>query len=193
MKHTRSARSTPGRGLLNRPEPIPLRWAKNRVELAKILGVSRKTIQRYQEKPGAPKPASDGRWDVDAWRAFLSDSPALNDVCGDETIADLRKEQVRLQNEHIRQKIHEWNGTHADYATIEKWGGELGANIRKVVLQMHKCAPTVVGLSVAEAESHLKEIENDVLEQLHLLESHIDQMRPKVAKTEGDRENEPAA
>ena len=41
--------------------------------------------------------------------------------------------------------------------------------IRKVVTQIHLCAPSVVGLSVPDAEVLLKEIEDEVLEQLHTL------------------------
>jgi DNA-binding CsgD family transcriptional regulator len=47
-------------------------YADNQVELAKILNVDRKTIQRYRKLPGNPGARADGRWDVNAWRTFIA-------------------------------------------------------------------------------------------------------------------------
>lgn len=54
------------------PEESDLpKFAKNKVELAKLLGVSVKTIHRASALPGWPKPASDGRWPVAKCKAIV--------------------------------------------------------------------------------------------------------------------------
>jgi len=57
---------------------------------------------------------------------------------------------------------------------VEQRGAELGAAIKGVVLKIHLCAPSVVGLAVAEDEARLKEIEDEILEQLHLLNEKLE-------------------
>jgi len=42
-------------------------------KLAELLGVSRHTVGRWSNLEGAPKPASNGEHDVEAWRAFQSE------------------------------------------------------------------------------------------------------------------------
>src|SRR5437867_12728917 len=54
-------------------------YAKNQVELAELLGVNRKTIQRARKKPGNPGAEADGRYNVTAWREFLNHGEDEND------------------------------------------------------------------------------------------------------------------
>jgi hypothetical protein len=53
---------------------------------------------------------------------------------------------------------------------VERWGAEIGMNVRKVTTKLHLAAPSVVGVSVPEAEERLKEIEDEILHQLHSIE-----------------------
>lgn len=48
-----------------------VKFAKTIVELSEILGVSRKTIDRWRKLKGFPKPCSDGRYNVAKWRDFV--------------------------------------------------------------------------------------------------------------------------
>ena len=48
-----------------------VKFAKTIVELSEILGVSRKTIDRWRKLKGSPKPCSDGRHNVAKWRDFV--------------------------------------------------------------------------------------------------------------------------
>lgn len=43
---------------------------KNYTELAAILGITRRALQDWRKKEGAPKPATNGNHDVVAWKAF---------------------------------------------------------------------------------------------------------------------------
>lgn len=46
-------------------------YAKNLVELASLLGVTRRTLNSWQKLDGAPKAASNGMWSVADWREFV--------------------------------------------------------------------------------------------------------------------------
>lgn len=48
-----------------------VKFAKTIVELSEILGVSRKTIDRWRKLKGSPKPCSNGRHNVAKWRDFV--------------------------------------------------------------------------------------------------------------------------
>jgi hypothetical protein len=46
-------------------------YAKTIVELAEILGVTRRTLSSWRKMDGAPKPLPNGDHDVSAWREFV--------------------------------------------------------------------------------------------------------------------------
>ena len=46
-------------------------YAKNLVELAQLLGVTRRTLTTWRKQPGAPQPEPNGQHDVAAWREFV--------------------------------------------------------------------------------------------------------------------------
>lgn len=46
-------------------------YAKTKVELADLLGVTRRTLNAWQKLEGAPAPLSNGMWSVAEWREFV--------------------------------------------------------------------------------------------------------------------------
>ncbi|HVU07843.1 MAG TPA: hypothetical protein VHG89_04790 [Verrucomicrobiae bacterium] len=158
-------------------KPSAVEYAKNAVELANLLGVDRRTISRWRKIDGNPGVQPDGRYHVPSWRAFKISQR------GDEVLADghhdglsqtqLRARQILLQNQKLEIQIAVLKREFMPVAEVEKLGGELGTAIRKVVTQIHLCAPSVVGVSVADAEARLKEVEDEILQQLHLLADSI--------------------
>src|SRR2546425_3529433 len=78
-------------------------YAGNAVDLAEILGVSRKTVQRWCKVEGNPGVRPDGRYHVPAWRAWKA---ARRGECESE-VADglsqsqLRARQILLQNQKL--------------------------------------------------------------------------------------------
>jgi hypothetical protein len=153
-------------------QPSAVEFAKNAVELADLLGVDRRTISRWRKIEGNPGVQSDGRYHVPSWRAFKINRQGEDDGDG-LSQTQLRARQVLLQNQKLEIQIAVLKREFMPVADVEKLGGELGAAIRKVVSQIHLCAPSVVGVSVAEAEARLKEVEDDILQQLHLLADSI--------------------
>lgn len=154
-------------------KPSGAEFAKSVVELADLLGVDRRTISRWRKIEGNPGVRPDGRYHVPSWRAFKISRQGEDTLAGGLhdglSQTQLKARQVLLQNQKLEIQIAVLRREYMPVAEVEKWGGELGAAIRKVVSQIHLCAPTVVGVSVAEAEARLKEIEDEILQQLHLL------------------------
>ncbi len=103
-----------------KPTKRPPRFASSMVELARALGVSRKTIQRRRESKDSPAPRSDGRWDIAEWRGYLAGCPLSDEDT--ESLSELKREQVKLQNDRLKQKIADWDRSHASLDVIEQWG-----------------------------------------------------------------------
>jgi hypothetical protein len=140
-------------------------YVTNQAALAEALKVTRQTIHRWLRAPGNPGRRADGRYSVTdwtAWQAAASDS-ALPGV------SELKARLVAVQIERIEHALAVARGEFIPRIDVERWGGELGAAVRKIVTQIHLAAPSVVGVSVPEAEIRLKEIEDDILQQLHLV------------------------
>jgi len=82
-------------------------FVNNIVELAEILGVSRKTIQRWRELDDCPEPRPDGRWHVPAWRTFklMRQGKDTEDDDNQVTQSQARAKQILLQNERLAMRI----------------------------------------------------------------------------------------
>jgi hypothetical protein len=68
--------------------------AENYVELAKILRVTRRTIQNWRKRPDAPKPDANGFHNVAAWREFMRRAK-LAGHCSEEEAASLLRGEPR--------------------------------------------------------------------------------------------------
>lgn len=153
-------------------------FAHTQNELGEILHVDRKTIQRWLKIDGNPGKKADGRYDIAQWRAFAA--ARGHEVEGELDTTQLRAENLLLSNEHLRIKIAEAKRENVPRTTVEQWGGELGAAVRKVVCQIHLHAPGLAGLSVPEIDQRLKEIEDEVLLQLNSLKEKIDALKTEA-------------
>lgn len=81
-------------------------FAENQVELAGILGVNRKTIQRWIKHEDSPETRSDGRYEVAAWRAFQRQHGRGGDGGEDDIdVARAKAEQIILQNERLKIRL----------------------------------------------------------------------------------------
>jgi hypothetical protein len=153
--------------------PSTVEFVQNAVELASILDVDRKTIQRWRKIEGNPGIRPDGRYHVPSWRAFKLMRQGADSSGDGLSQSQLRARQILLQNQKLEFQLSLLRREYVPASELEKWGGELGSAIRKVVSTIHLCAPSVVGVSVAEAESRLKEVEDEILQQLHLLSDSV--------------------
>lgn len=137
------------------------------VELAAILKVERKTLLRWRKLKGAPSPRPDGRWDVAAWKAFKATRPAGNRAEETDSL-DEKARQVRLQNEKLEAQVAILKRDYVPRADVEQWVSGMILTAKGVLLGLPSAlAPQVVGLSIAEAESLIRDGINEALGQLH--------------------------
>ena len=152
-------------------EPV---WAKSQVELAKMLGCSRKQIARYLKIDGddaPPAPAADGRYNVTAWKMWAAEHGKLR---GQTEPIDSRhameNRQIELRNEklEIENAVRRGELLHIDdvcRVLIEMVSGMVDT----ARAMKHSLAPRVVGLTVPEATKRIgQEVDQNVLTKLSL-------------------------
>jgi hypothetical protein len=132
-------------------------WAKDQVELAAILGVTRQTINRWRKK-GAPAPESNGRLNVPAWKEW---SIANGGGTAEERTGLSRQQEearrVLLMNQRLEVQIGIMRGDYIKVADAMGHIRTMVAEARRVGESMPaSLAPQVVGLSVSEAEKRLR-------------------------------------
>jgi len=149
----------------NNGESAGPEFAKNQTELANILGISRKTVQRYAKRQDSPTPRSDGRLCVAEWRAFLANHNV--DVSGDHDLSVLKAQQVLLQNRILQQRIDLNDEVTVSVEDVERDIADLIATAKFVLLSgPASLAPQVVGVSIPEAETILREWLHGALSKL---------------------------
>lgn len=66
-------------------------WADSYRHLATILGVPKSTVFQWRKMPGAPKPDSRKRQNVDQWRAFMDANQLGQEVTEEDAAIKRRK------------------------------------------------------------------------------------------------------
>lgn len=146
--------------------------------LADLLGHDRRSLKKWlKNAPQADKDAEGNpRYTLEVVQS------AIKNQLDKRKGADTAKERLtHLQCEKLEAQIAVLRKEFVRAGDVEKWGGELGANIRKVVCQMHLLAPSLSGLDVVEIEARLKEVEDEVIQQLHLLEEKVQSSKAEAA------------
>jgi hypothetical protein len=152
-------------------DPLEPVWAKNMVELASLLGCSRKQISRYLKLEGedaAPAPAADGRYNVTLWKLWAQEHGYLRkklSTAADRQLLEDRGIQLSNERKEIDNAVRRGELMSVDEVCrviTEMVGGVVdGARGMK-----HSLSPRVVGLTVPEAT---KRIGVEVDEQLQKL------------------------
>lgn len=105
--------------------------AKSLVELAEILGVTRKTIHEWKRQKGAPKAAANGDHDVVAWRNFcrqngLGPESARHEPAPGEAPEDMERLKIRKLLVEIAEREHRLATRRGEYVetalVAERWG-----------------------------------------------------------------------
>jgi hypothetical protein len=149
--------------------PAQATVAENYVELAGILGVTRRTIQNWRKRPTAPKPAANGFHDVAAWREFMTrhdlkgDAPATDE----ETALRARKLLAEVEERELRLAVKK-----GDYVSIEEvrqtWTRLVGR--AKELLRNkfeNELPPILSGLDATAIQEESRRAIDEVLSVLH--------------------------
>lgn len=155
--------------------------AADQAELARILGINRKTIQRAIKAGDSPGAKTNGTYEIAAWRGYFAARGTLDDRDAALSQTQLKARQILLQNEKLEFQLSVMRRDYVPSENVEKWGAELGAAIRKVVVQIHLVAPSVVGCTTPEAEARLKDLEDEILSQLHTLSARMEAWKNEPA------------
>ena len=73
--------------------------AENYVELARILGVTRRSLQNWRKRKDAPKAAANGFHEVAAWREFMQRHGLEGDPVGSDAESALRARKLLAEVE----------------------------------------------------------------------------------------------
>ncbi len=85
--------------------PSKSEYCDTQDELGRLIGVSRKTIQRWRKIEGCPAPRADGRWHVPDWRQFKLTRNDGEDEEENPVQSVARARQILLQNERLEMRI----------------------------------------------------------------------------------------
>lgn len=149
--------------------------AHNQVELAALLGVTRKTIHKWRQLPGAPQPWPNGRWSVLAWREFIA---ARGLKCQDDTdtnpeeeenIEALKRRKLRadIADRELRNAI-----TRREYVPITEVRDRLAFHIGQATTLLRKkledeAPPVLLGLDSVKIRVELGKVVDAFVTTLH--------------------------
>jgi hypothetical protein len=143
-------------------------WANDQVELADILGIDRKSVQRWR-KLGAPDAESNGRWNVAAWKAWMK-ANGKHGVDGDDTPEkqQLEAKWLLLRNEKLEVEIGVLRGDYVKVVEVEAFIRSMVTEARKVFEQGRlTLPPALVGLSAVEIQNRITAWIDDGCLKLH--------------------------
>ena len=141
--------------------------AANFVELAALLGVTRRTLQRWRARGDAPQPMAEGGHDVGAWREFMR-SAKLAGHCS-EAEAALRLRRLQAQTEEREMRLAERKAAYVSVAEVKaEW---LRMTARAARVFRHKfeveLPPLLVGLGAVEIQAMNQRAIDEALTTLH--------------------------
>ena len=107
--------------------PAADEYAKNAVQLAAILGVDRKTVQRWRKIDGNPGVRPDGRYHVPSWRAWKLARQGDGSEGEELSQSILRARQILLQNQKLEFQLAVLRREYVPASDVDTWGATLGS------------------------------------------------------------------
>ncbi len=146
-----------------------LAYAKTLVELAAVLGVTRRTLTTWQKMEGAPKPLSNGLWPVADWREFvrLRGLKAGKVPAGNEEALKARKLLAEVEERELRIAVKK--GEYVPLTKVrEEWIG-LVAQATAILRAKfeNELPPVLSGLDATGIQRECRRAIDEVLLCLH--------------------------
>lgn len=146
-----------------------LAYAKTLVELAAVLGVTRRTLSTWQKMDGAPKPLSNGLWPVADWREFvrMRGLKAGKTPVGNEEALKARKLLAEVEERELRIAVKK--GEYVPLTKVrEEWIG-LVAQATSVLRAKfeNELPPVLSGLDATGIQAECRKAIDEVLRCLH--------------------------
>ena len=150
-----------------------VRYAKTIVKLADILGVNRKTIDRWRKMKGSPKSKPDGRQDISKWRHFIKKNGLKEADTPEDEVLKSRKLLAEVKQAEIKLKVME--GT---YVPIEKvrevWTMHIG-QIRNILESrfLNELPPILTTLDAIQIREKMQEVLDETYSALSVAAESI--------------------
>jgi hypothetical protein len=121
-------------------------------------------------KPGAPQPTDDGRYEVNAWRAWMHAS-GLGQRAKGSDLESIKKNHAELDLRIKQMEVDEMEGRSAQTDDVVRIVVEQFARMVQGLRAMkHSLAPSVVGETVPEAGKRIGAAVDEVLSQFAIPE-----------------------
>lgn len=151
---------------------------KNQTDLADILGITRRQLQTWRKEPGAPKPASNGMHDVQAWRDFQKENGkkgAIVDHTDDGDTSDLPSEPVLKRRKLLlwclgeELKLDQKRGELIAVALVrEEWASRIAGCISFLRKRLENELPNELeGMEAPEIHDELAKVVDELCELMH--------------------------
>ena len=144
-------------------------YAKTLVELASLLGVTRRTLTSWQKMDGAPAPLSNGMWSVADWREFVrvrglkGTKPAPHNEEG----LKARKLLAEVEEREIKVAIKKGDFIKVDDVRTE-WIGLVGQATAILRAKFESELPPILsGLDATGIQAECRKAIDEVLRTLH--------------------------
>jgi hypothetical protein len=146
-----------------------LAYAKTLVELAAVLGVSRRTLSSWQKMEGAPKALSNGLWPVADWREFvrIRGLSAGRVPVGNEEALKARKLLAEVEERELRIAVKK--GEYVALTKVrEEWIGLVAqaTSILRAKFE-NELPPVLSGLDATGIQRECRRAIDEVLRCLH--------------------------
>ena len=123
-------------------------------------------MRRWPKLDNCPGARPDGRYDVAVWREFANQRRGIDDD-GGLSQAQLKARQILLQNQKLEFQLSVLRGENVSSDKVRQWAAQCSLNVKRVLLQgPASLAPQVIGVSIQEAETILKQWVNESLRKL---------------------------
>jgi hypothetical protein len=144
-------------------------YARTLVELAAVLGVTRRTLTTWQKMEGAPRALSNGLWPVADWREFvrLRGLKSARPAAGGEDALKARKLLAEVEERELRIAVKK-----GDYVPLsrvrEEWTGLVARATSILRAKFESELPPVLsGLDATGIQEECRRAIDDVLRCLH--------------------------
>jgi len=131
------------------------RFVESQGDLARALGVERRTIIRHLKAPGNPGKKDDGRYNLHEWRAWLRYNGKKGGKTHDKNALECKRLLLDIERREFELAVE--RAQYSLNADIEQWFGEFAYTMKQLLDALPgQLAPDVVALTIPDAETAIR-------------------------------------